>query len=411
MKTSIKLVLSFLFVSLSVGVGGCGSSSSDSGNPPLAPAAAGAPINTISVAGQESFADGTPVASESVQYQLILDGANLFQAGYDGCLPTPAHVAGTLIQTSTSGPQGQYSMIFPVRSLRAAVVRQCAIQQLHTSQLEGATIRASVLADSTTCPTYCSAQGDPSQTCVNDCETGNRTIDASHAISSDELLTLLKGDTIQWSQPLTFNGLGPALTSGLGVDLQVDGDAAQSSAHVDQETFTSDSCEVAESCVRSPGLRTVLRFDGTIENLGSQDLVIGSPANSGLFTQSSCHNVSLLKNIMLYELIDPQTEQVVQVDNQDIVGRKQGFCMMDITQINASAPQGQYNCDNQGITRGWADVYDSALECQFLDVTGVPPGEYHLRLTVNPDGLFQETDSTNITVEVPVTIPASPSSG
>jgi hypothetical protein len=177
-------------------------------------------------------------------------------------------------------------------------------------------------------------------------------------------------------------------------------------AVTDKTLNDSSSCEVAEACVRAPGKRTVLRFDGTIENLGSSDLVIGDPTNSGLFTTSSCHNVELLKNIMLYELIDPASGNVVQADNQDVIGRKQGFCMMDITQINATAPQGQYNCENQGITRGWADVYDSALDCQFLDITDVPAGNYNLRLTVNPDALFNESDMSNNTVEVPVVIPS-----
>lgn len=402
------LIVTMLCIQLCIWSAACGSSSGDA--VAARATAPGASINAVDITGQGKFADGTPVASQNVQYQLILDGANMFQAGVNGCLPTPAHVAGTVIQNATPNAQGNFTLNIPVSSLYAAVVRQCTIQQLHSSQVEGLTLRASILADSTTCPAYCSAQGDPSADCVNSCSTGNRTIDASQSVTQDQLAALLQnltGGAIQWNQPMTFTGLGPALGTGSLPDLQVDGNAAKNTAHVDQESFDPSSCEVAEQCVRAPGLRTVLRFDGTIENLGDADLVIGSPANSGLFTQSSCHNVQLLKNIMLYELIDPQTGAVVQVDNQDIIGRKQGFCMMDITQINATAPQGKYDCSNQGITRGWADVYDSALDCQFLDVTGVPPGDYTLRLTVNPDGLFEESDSTNNSAELPVTIPAT----
>ncbi|MDR3606367.1 MAG: lysyl oxidase family protein [Oligoflexia bacterium] len=386
---------------------GCGSSTNN--NPALAPAAPGYPINSIEVSGQDTFADGSPIASKTIQYQIILDGANMFQAGIDGCLPTPAHVAGTVIENATSDLQGQYSLAVPITSLKAAVVKQCWILQLHSSQVEGVTLRASILADDTTCPGYCSAQGDPSETCVDDCETGNRTIIASQSLSGDALNALIAqapNGYIAWTQALVFSGLGPVLTPGGGPDLQVDGSAAQASAHVDQESFDASSCEVAEQCVRAPGLRTVLRFDGTIENLGAADLVVGNSANSPLFTASSCHNVKLLKNIMLYELVDPDTGTTIQVGNQDVIGRKQGFCMMDITQINATAPQGQYDCDNQGITQGWADVYDAALECQFLDVTGVPAGNYLLRLTVNPDQLFTEIDYSNNTVSVPVTIPS-----
>jgi hypothetical protein len=386
-------------LAMSVCGSGCGSSS----------ASPKSPVSSIAVSGHGLFTDGTPVASKAVQYQLILDGAHLFKAGVDGCLPTPAHVAGTVIQDATSGQQGQYSLSMPITELKAAVVRQCSLEYLEPGQVEGLTLRASILADTTTCPAYCSAQGDPSSTCVEDCSAGNRTLLASQTLSAAQVTSAIQGGVIQLNQDLTFNGLGSALDPGAGPDLQVDGASAQTSAHVDRESFDAASCEVAEACVRSPGARTVLRFDGTIENLGSGDLVIGSPSDSGLFTlftKSSCHNVELLKNIMLYELVDPQSGAVVQVDSQDIVGRKQGFCMMDITQVNATAPQGQYDCENQGITRGWADVYDSALDCQFLDITGVPAGDYTLRLTVNPDGLFQESDTTNNTVEVPVSVPA-----
>ena len=360
------------------------------------------------MSGQNTFSDGTPVSSENVQYQLILDGANLFQVGPGGCTQTPAHVAGTLIENATTGAQGQYALAIPVTNLHAAVVRACQIQRLGAGQIEGITIKASLLADQNTCPVFCAAQGDPSASCVADCSAGNRTITGTYSTTPDMLATLLselKNGTITIQSGILFSELGPALSLGAGPDLQVDAAAAQSSAHITQESFAADACEIAESCVRATGLRKLLRFDGTIQNLGSSDLVIGSPDNNPLFTLSSCHHVPLLQNIMVYELIDPTTNQLVMVGNQQIVGRKQGFCMMDISQVNASAPQGQYDCNNQGITAGWADIYDSSLECQYLDITGVPSGNYNLRLTVNPEGLFSESDLTNNIVSFPVTIP------
>jgi hypothetical protein len=402
-QRSARALTSFITTGAVLLLSACGSS--DTSEPPLRPPAPGPEVTSFAVSGTGRFADGTTVASKNVQYELILDGSNLFQAGIHGCLPTPAHVAGTVIQSGSSDAQGQYSVNVPITALEAAVVRQCSLMELNASQIEGLTIRGSILADNTTCPAYCSAQGDPSSTCVTDCTTGNRTLTASQSLGSDDVVAAIQSGIVHMNQDLSYSGLGPALSSGSGPDLQVDGEAAQGSAHVDQESFDPSSCEVAEACVRAPGLRTVLRFDGTIQNLGSDDLVIGSPAGGGLFTTSSCHNVALLKNIMLYELIDPSTQEVVSVENEQVVGRKQGFCMMDIVQLNASSPQGKYDCTNQGITRGWADVYDSNLECQFLDVTGVPAGDYTLRLTVNPDGLFQESDYSNNTVEVPVSIP------
>src|SRR5262249_31052319 len=161
----------------------------------------------------------------------------------------------------------------------------------------------------------------------------NRTIDATQSTSSDNLAGLLSsapGGVVEWTAPLVFSNLGPALGQGSLPDLRVDGEAARTSAHITQESFTEGSCEVAEKCVRAPGLRNVLRFGGTIQTVGAADLVIASPATNTSFVKTTCHNVELLKDIMLYELIDPRTGEIVQADGLDVVGRKQGFCMMDI---------------------------------------------------------------------------------
>jgi hypothetical protein len=55
---------------------------------------------------------------------------------------------------------------------------------------------------------------------------------------------------------------------------------------------------------------------------------------------------------------------------------------------------------------GWADIYDSGLPGQWIDVTGVAPGNYTLEVTVNPDHILDEDDYTNNTVTVPVVITA-----
>ena len=69
----------------------------------------------------------------------------------------------------------------------------------------------------------------------------------------------------------------------------------------------------------------------------------------------------------------------------------------------------KYTCSNQGISVGWSDVYDASLDCQWIDVTGVAPGQYLLRVTINggPNGahVFAESDYTDNVATVPVTIP------
>jgi len=87
-------------------------------------------------------------------------------------------------------------------------------------------------------------------------------------------------------------------------------------------------------------------------------------------------------------------------------GHKVGFCLLDDHAWSPTAgPQAKYDCWNQGIQSGWADVYAAGLPCQYIDVTGVPGGNYTLRMTVNPDGLIPEANTNNNVALVPVTIP------
>jgi hypothetical protein len=64
----------------------------------------------------------------------------------------------------------------------------------------------------------------------------------------------------------------------------------------------------------------------------------------------------------------------------------------------------RYDCNYQGISVGWADTYYNGLSCQYMDTTGVAPGRYTLRVTVNPDRVFPELTYDNNTAEAPVEI-------
>jgi lysyl oxidase-like protein 2/3/4 len=57
----------------------------------------------------------------------------------------------------------------------------------------------------------------------------------------------------------------------------------------------------------------------------------------------------------------------------------------------------RYRCGTgiQGISTNCGDLYGRYLDCQWIDITGVPPGFYLLRLIVNPDTLVPESDHRN----------------
>lgn len=48
-----------------------------------------------------------------------------------------------------------------------------------------------------------------------------------------------------------------------------------------------------------------------------------------------------------------------------------------------------------GLTPGWAEDYDYSVYGQWIDVTELPDGIYYLRITVNPDEVFQEETRSN----------------
>lgn len=171
------------------------------------------------------------------------------------------------------------------------------------------------------------------------------------------------------------------------------------------DIFVSEStCEYGEGCVGGLGWRTIMRFALTTRNIGSRDLVLGVAANEPyVFHYSDCHSHYHFDEFARYELRD--------AGGVVATGHKQGFCLLDSYSWAWNNAPGTYDCSNQGISRGHADIYESDLPCQWVDVTDVPPGDYTLRATLNrprPESalpLLVERDYDNDVVEVPVTLP------
>jgi Lysyl oxidase/Bacterial Ig domain len=61
----------------------------------------------------------------------------------------------------------------------------------------------------------------------------------------------------------------------------------------------------------------------------------------------------------------------------------------------------------EGISPGKADRYKSTVADQWIDVTGLAPGTYGLRATINPLGYIDESDSSNNVVTVDRVIPGA----
>ena len=183
-----------------------------------------------------------------------------------------------------------------------------------------------------------------------------------------------------------------------GPDLTLNGRRLAKSIKFETRTFDKSSCDVQEQCVDQAGTRRLLRFDVDTPNIGNMDLVLGDPtSHPELFEYSDCHQHYHFKGYAKYELMDIGGRVLK-------TGRKRAFCLEDFEQKDPKAKHGKFTCGFQGISAGWSDVYEAGLECQWLDITGIPGGLYRLKVTINPDRILKETRYDNNSFMTPLII-------
>ena len=208
------------------------------------------------------------------------------------------------------------------------------------------------------------------------------------------------------------------------------------------EDFVASDCSVQEGEV-TPGEHTIVRFSVGTPNIGDANLDLGDPNvhyqnNDGLYELATCHQHFHFRHYASYQLIDANSGYVWRA-------AKRGFCMIDLEKYTEfdgpnSNPYNFRSCGrigipgNQGISVGWSDVYWWKLAGQYFVLDGgdgqpvVPPGEYIIRITVNPafqpvggelcrngDPLrpgychtLEESNYENNVAEVRITIPDHP---
>lgn len=209
-----------------------------------------------------------------------------------------------------------------------------------------------------------------------------------------------------------------------GPNLVVRSDVLGQQWVVRDENLAAGLCSVEEGNI-TPGARRLVRFTVMTPNIGNQDIFVGDPndhvaAGDGLFEFAECHHHYHFRHYALYQLVDPQTGYIWRA-------AKRGFCMLDTdpnpAYLGGSPPKsGKYrSCGaigipgNQGITAGWADTYRFTLGGQYFVLDGgdgqpvVPPGEYIIRITVNPPFVAQSgepcpyTDTNGFCHQLPET--------
>jgi lysyl oxidase len=209
-------------------------------------------------------------------------------------------------------------------------------------------------------------------------------------------------------------------------DLIVDTNRLKADLLLTTENFAKNTCAVIEGCVSSKGNHDLLRFSSSTPNVGAGDLYIGDPSRCpNLFHASECHNHFHFKDYSAYRLwteagyqrwlalressapvSSPQNSWLISsaTSGKDLLmGRKQGFCMIDVEPYLTTAPtQKKYTTcgglgspGNQGLQVGWTDVYGQHLDCQYIEIDHLREGRYVLEVQVNPDHLLPEANYGN----------------
>ncbi|XP_059200445.1 protein-lysine 6-oxidase-like [Centropristis striata] len=180
-------------------------------------------------------------------------------------------------------------------------------------------------------------------------------------------------------------------------DLVPDPYAIQAGAYIQRMQMFALRCAAEENClarsaygpnVRDIDFRVLLRFPQKVKNQGTTDFLPVKPRYQ--WDWHSCHqHYHSMDAFSNYDLLDVVSGRKVAE------GHKASFCLED-TGCDPGIRR-RYACTShtQGLSPGCHDIYAANIDCQWIDITDVPPGNYILKVTVNPNSHVLESDFTN----------------
>ncbi len=165
------------------------------------------------------------------------------------------------------------------------------------------------------------------------------------------------------------------------------------------------------------GLGKLYLYGATVHDDGTRDVVqrifredgTSWDRLAGRFVNHPTHSHIHFEDWAIYRLrVRGPADEIGEVVAE---GSKTSFCILDLQIYDASLPNfdpnGEFrNCGStiQGLSVGWMDIYSKDLEGQWIDITGVPDGNYWLESTVDPDNHVLELDEENNSTRIPIVL-------
>jgi hypothetical protein len=178
-----------------------------------------------------------------------------------------------------------------------------------------------------------------------------------------------------------------------------------------QKNQTVSTGDVAEGCAAATDGRTLIRFSHAAWNGGAGDLLMGDPAcpNCEENPNASCGNpLFMCSGASGHGHPHMQEFSYYSVKNQQgavvATGHKEGFCLVNSTCSTGFPPDTSAYPACSILSSGCADVYGSGLGCQYVDITGLAPGDYLLDVTLNKNQILAESNYLNNTQQIPFTV-------